>query len=195
MDDQLVPTGGVTARARQNASARGPAPSPFTSEPPAMDQAGAGPQPAAGDWPERYLRLAAEFDNFKKRSARDSERRAAEQKHAFVRELLPVVDNLERALASNPTHSAGALAEGVELTLRHLLQVLRHHGFIRRDDLAQPFDPHFQEAIGVRSEPLQPDQIVLEVWQRGWVHGQELFRPAKVVVNQLNRSEAAVPTD
>lgn len=143
------------------------------------------------EWKERCLRLAAEFDNFKKRSARDNDRRAAEQKHAFVRELLPVVDNLERALASSPAQSAGSLREGVELTLGHLIQVLHQHGFAGRDDLAQPFDPHYQEAIGVRCEPMQPDQTVLEVWQRGWLHGQALFRPAKVVVNDLKRDHHA----
>ncbi len=140
------------------------------------------------EWQDRCLRLAADFDNFKKRTSRESERRAAELRNAFVRELLPVVDNLERALTNNPAHSAGRLGEGVQLTLRQLIQVLNQHGFTGRDDLGQPFDPQYHEAVCVRSEPMQPDHAILEVWQRGWLQGKALFRPAKVVVNDLKRS-------
>ena len=136
------------------------------------------------EWKERCLRLAADFENFKKRTAKENERRAAEQKNAFVRDLLPVADNLERALANDPTHlPAGQLREGVLLTHRQLIQVLNQHGFVSRDDLGRSFDPQFHEAVCVRSEPMLTDHTVLEVWNRGWLRGKELFRPAKVVVN------------
>ncbi len=140
------------------------------------------------EWKERCLRLAADFDNFKKRISQENERRSAEQKHAFVRDLLPVVDNLERALTNGPTHPSGQLREGVQLTLKQLTQVLNQHGFVSRDDLGEPFDPQFHEAVCVRPDPMQADQTVLEVWQRGWLRGEELFRPAKVVVNDLSHS-------
>lgn len=140
------------------------------------------------EWQDRCLRLAADFDNFKKRTSRESERRAAELRNALVRELLPVVDNLERALTNNPAHSAERLGEGVQLTLRQLIQVLNQHGFTGRDDLGQPFDPQYHEAVCVRSDPMQPDHTILEVWQRGWLQGKALFRPAKVVVNDLKCS-------
>lgn len=143
------------------------------------------------EWQERCLRLAADFDNFKKRTSRESERRAAELRNAFVRELLPVVDNLERALTNNPAHLAERLGEGVQLTLRQLIQVLDQHGFTGRDDLGQPFDPQYHEAVCIRSEPMQPDHAILEVWQRGWLQGKSLFRPAKVVVNDLKHSNQA----
>jgi molecular chaperone GrpE len=135
------------------------------------------------EWKERCLRLAADFDNFKKRTSRENERRAAELRNALVRDLLPVVDNLERALTSHFAPLTGGLDEGVKLTLRQIMQVLHQHGFTKRDDVGQPFDPHFHEAVGVRSDPQQVDQIILEVWQRGWLQGKALFRPAKVVVN------------
>jgi molecular chaperone GrpE len=140
------------------------------------------------EWKERCLRLTAEFDNFKKRTARESERRAAEQKTAFVRELLPVVDNLERALASGPAQTVQQLGEGVELTLRQLTGLLSQHGIVGRDDLGKPFDPHYHEAVCVRSEPTHADHAILEVWQRGWVRGKELLRPARVVVNGLKHN-------
>lgn len=140
------------------------------------------------EWKERCLRLAADFDNFKKRTSRESERRAAELRNAFVRDLLPGVDNLERALMNNPAQLADRLGEGVQMTLRQLIQVLNQHGFASRDDLGQPFDPQYHEAVSVRSEPKQPDHAILEVWQRGWLQGKALFRPAKVVVNDLKCS-------
>lgn len=147
-------------------------------------------QNALKEWQERCLRLAAEFDNFKKRTARDNERRAAEQKAAFIHNLLPVVDNLERALSSSPAHPDGQLRQGVELTLRQLTQVLSQHGFTSSNDLGRPFDPQFHEAVSVGYDPQYADNVILEVWQRGWLRGEELFRPAKVVVNDLKRSSA-----
>lgn len=137
---------------------------------------------------ERCLRLAADFDNFKKRTARESAERAMELRNEFVRALLPVVDNLERALTKAPAHATEQLREGVQLTLRQLMQVLKQHGFVAREDLGRPFDPRYHEAVSVRSEPGQPDQTILEEWQRSWLHGKTLLRPAKVVVNDLKRS-------
>jgi molecular chaperone GrpE len=140
---------------------------------------------------ERYLRLAAEFENFKKRSARESERRAAAQKESFVREVLPAVDNLERALSDGLVVSAEQLREGVELTLRELTLALNRHGFTSREDLGRPFDPNFHHAVSTRAEPSRADHAILEVCQRGWLRGKELFRPAKVVVNDLRNGLAA----
>src|SRR5689334_6907211 len=75
-----------------------------------------------------YLRLAADFDNFRKRAAQEADRRAAAQKEAFIRELLPVIDNLERALSSDSSTSPEQLREGVQMTLQQLHQLLRRHG-------------------------------------------------------------------
>jgi molecular chaperone GrpE len=162
-----------------------------TNESPAfqgMPTSGSGSVPLQKElteWKERCLRLAADFDNFKKRTALGSEYRAAELRNAFVRELLPVVDNLERALTNSPTHSSEQLREGVRLTLRQLMQLLKDHDFTERDDLGQPFDPRYHEAVCARSEPTLPDDTILEVWERCWLQGKALFRPAKVVVNDL----------
>lgn len=165
--------------------------SPATQGLPTSGNGDAPLQKELTEWKERCLRLAADFENFKKRNARESERRAAEQKTSFVRDLLPVADNLERALTASPTHSTEQLREGVELTLQQLTQVLNRHGFTSRHDLGRPFDPQFHEAVRVGYEPMCADHIVLEVWRRGWLRGNELFRPAKVVVNDLKRSSAS----
>jgi molecular chaperone GrpE len=87
----------------------------------------------------RYLRLAADFDNFRKRTARETERSAAAQKEAFIRELLPVIDNLERALGSDVSTSPEQLRQGVQMTLQQLTQLLRHHGIEADESLGRTF--------------------------------------------------------
>jgi molecular chaperone GrpE len=139
---------------------------------------------------DRYLRLAADFDNYRKRLAQEIERRAAAQKEEFIRELLPVIDNLERALATDASTSPEQLRQGVQLTLQQLHQLLRRHGIEPQESLGRPFDPHWHEAVAARREPGQPDHAVLEVYQRGYQQGDVVFRPAKVVVNDLSRPEA-----
>jgi len=138
-----------------------------------------------------YLRLAADFDNFKKRTRRDSEQQAAAQKEAFISDLLPVLDNLERALASKPSAAAAQLHQGVTMTLQQVGQLLQRHGIKAVEDVGRPFDPHRHEAVALRHDRRQPDQIVLEVTQRGYCRGDHVFRPAKVIVNDLSHSPGA----
>ena len=136
-----------------------------------------------------YLRLAADFDNFRKRTTQETERRAAAQKEAFIRDLLPVIDNLERAV-TNHMSTREQLRQGVQMTLQQLHQILRHHGIEAEDSVGQPFDPQRHEAIGSRKDVSQPDHIILETAQRGYRRGNEVFRPAKVIINDLSHPEA-----
>lgn len=138
-----------------------------------------------------YLRLAADFDNFKKRTLRDSGQKAAAEKESFILDLLPVVDNLERALACEPSPSSQSLRQGVEMTLEQLNRLLQSNGIEEVEAVGLPFDPHRQEAISVRHEPNQPDHVVLKVIQRGYCHGEKLFRPARVIVNDRGHSPGA----
>lgn len=138
-----------------------------------------------------YLRLAADFDNFRKRTQRDSERQAAAEKEAFIRDLLPVLDNLERALASEPSTASAHLHQGVTMTLQQLGQLLQRHGIEAVADVGRPYDPLRHEAVAMRRDPSRPDRVVLEVTQRGYCRGDAMFRPAKVVVNDLNHSPGA----
>ena len=137
---------------------------------------------------DRCRRLAADFDNFRKRTARENERNAAAQKEAFIRDLLPVIDNLERALGSDASTSPEQLRQGVQLTLRQLTQLLRLHGVEPEETIGRPFDPLYHEAVSVRHDPSQPHHVILETFQRGYRRGKELFRPAKVVVNDLSHA-------
>ncbi|MES2309805.1 MAG: nucleotide exchange factor GrpE [Verrucomicrobiota bacterium] len=137
---------------------------------------------------ESYLRLAADFDNFKKRTRRDSEQRASEEKESFIQDLLPVLDNLERALDSGSSASFEQLHQGVAMTLQQLYHLLRQQGIRVVDDLGRPFDPHRHEAIFVQNDPLHPDHTILKVTQRGYSRGDKVFRPSQVIVNDLNHS-------
>jgi molecular chaperone GrpE len=135
----------------------------------------------------RYVRLASDFASFRKRTARDSEQQAAAQKDAFVRELLPVVDNLERALSSNATGTAVEIRRGVEMTHQQLLDLLKRHGIEPEETLGLPFNPERHEALSARFDPEQPDQTVIEVVQRGYRRGEEMIRPARVIINDLSQ--------
>jgi molecular chaperone GrpE len=138
----------------------------------------------------RYLRLAADFDNFRKRVSQESDRRAAVQKKAFIQELLPIIDNLERAVASNAAASSEQILQGVQITLQQLHQLLRRHNIEPEESVGRPFDPHYHEAVASRYEPSQPDHVVLETLQRGYRYGSESLRAAKVVVNDLSKGES-----
>jgi molecular chaperone GrpE len=132
---------------------------------------------------EDYLRLAADFDNFKKRTRRDVAQQSAVEKESFIRDLLPVLDNLERALACGQSSSSEQLHLGVKMTLQQLDHLLLLHGIEAGEDVGLPFDPHRQEAVSLGHDPSRPENVVLEVIQRGYHSGAKVFRPAKVVVN------------
>lgn len=138
-----------------------------------------------------HLRLTADFENFKRRSRLESEARAAAQKESFIVELLPVIDNLERALASGPSRDSSQFHQGVEMTLKQLQQLLRQHGVESGEVVGQPFDPHRHEALSQGHDAAQPDHAILSVLQRGYRRGEKVVRPAKVVVNDLSLSKPA----
>jgi len=137
------------------------------------------------------LRLAADFENFKRRSRQESEARAAAQKESFIHELLPAIDNLERALASGASSGSPQLHQGVEMTLQQLRLLLRQHGIEPEESVGQPFDPHRHEAVSQRHDAAHPAHSIIEVLQRGYRLGDKVFRPAKVVVNDLTHSKHA----
>ena len=136
-----------------------------------------------------HLRLAADFDNFKKRSRQESEARAVAQKESFIVELLPVIDNLERALAAGASRDSAQFHQGVEMTLKQLQQLLRQHGVESEDIIGKPFDPHWHEALSQGHDPAKPDHAILEVVQRGYQKGAKVVRPAKVIVNDLTATK------
>jgi molecular chaperone GrpE len=135
---------------------------------------------------DRYLRLAADFDNFRKRTNQETNRRAAAQKEDFIHGLLPILDNLERAISSTTNSTSCAqLAQGVQMTAQQLNQLLRRHDIEREESQGRQFDPGIHEAVAIRKDASQPDHVILETFESGYRRGNELFRPAKVAVNEL----------
>lgn len=134
---------------------------------------------------ERYVRLMADFDNFRKRAAKERVELLAGAGEDLLRDVLPVVDNLERALAAGAAagaNAADAVVKGVELTLRQFQSVLARHGVERIPAKGQPFDPHQHEAIAqVELEDITEDTVVEEL-EPGYLIRGRVLRPVKVRV-------------
>ena len=125
-------------------------------------------------------RVAAEFENYRKRVARDQESLVARAHERLVKELLPVLDDLERALAAAEEHEEAKLEEGVRLVHRELADALEREG-LAEIETAGVFDPHVHEAL--LSQPSDEQEgSVLEVVQKGYRLGDRVLRPARVVI-------------
>jgi molecular chaperone GrpE len=127
-------------------------------------------------------RVAAEFDNYRKRVARDHQSLAARAHERLVKELLPVLDDLERALEAASEHEEAKLEDGVRLVHRELQEALAKEG-LEEIETNGHFDPHFHEAL--LSQPSDQDEgAILDVLQKGYRLGDRVLRPARVVVSQ-----------
>ena len=133
---------------------------------------------------EDYLALAqriqADFENYRKRAAREAAVAGERAKSGLVRELLPIVDNLERALAS-AEEGEQHLAEGVRLVHSELVAVLERNGVQPFDPVGERFDPSEHEALSVRDEG--ESGVVLDVVEKGYRSNGTILRPARVVVS------------
>jgi molecular chaperone GrpE len=127
-------------------------------------------------------RLKAEFDNYRKRVARDQHELAARAAERLVRELVPVLDDLERALEAASQHEEAKLEEGVALVHRSLADLLAREGLVEVETDGK-FDPHSQEAL--LAQPSESEEgTVIQVLQKGYKLGDRVLRPARVVVSQ-----------
>ena len=131
---------------------------------------------------DRYLRAAADLENLRKRQRREVEDAKLESKGRVLKEMLPVVDNLERAI-EHATTQAGTnpIVEGVQLVLRQFLTAFERLEVTPIEAAGQPFDPNLHEAISQQESDAAPGTVV-QVLQRGYKSGDRLLRPALVVV-------------
>lgn len=138
---------------------------------------------------DRLLRLAAEFENYKKRMERERETLLKYAGENILRELLITVDNLDRALEQGTCESEDlqkqlcSLLEGVELTRKGLMSVLEKFGVVPVECVGQPFDPNIQEALTMEASTEIPASHVLREFVKGYRFKDRLLRPAKVVVS------------
>jgi len=134
---------------------------------------------------ERFLRVSAEFDNYKKRTAREMEEFKKFSTERLIKELLPVVDNLERALVSaeDPSAREKGLKEGVDLTLQEILRVLERFGVKSIQCLNEPFDPTYHQAMMQEARDNVPGNTVISELQKGYTLHDRLLRPSMVIVS------------
>ena len=140
---------------------------------------------------DRYLRLAAEMDNLRRRTERDVKDAKSYSVAGFARDMLAVSDNLRRALDAIPAEAREAgdtgldtLAEGVEMTERSMLAALERHGVRKLEPLGEKFDPNFHQAMFEVPNPEIPSNTVVQVVQAGYVIGERVLRPAMVGVSK-----------
>jgi molecular chaperone GrpE len=158
-------------------------PDPESAPPPEEDLAArlADAETKRDEYLDLLQRVQADYENYRKRAARDQERLVAHAHERLVRELLPVLDDLERALEAAERHEEAALVDGVRLVERSLRKALEREGLV---EIATdgPFDPHVHEAMLTQPKEGVETGSVLDVLQRGYRLGDKVVRPARVIV-------------
>ena len=130
---------------------------------------------------DKYLRLAAEYDNFRKRSAKEREMIYTDARSDVIGKLLPVYDNLERALKMEC--SDDSFYKGVEMIMTQLTEVLSDIGVKEIPAVGEPFDPNLHNAVMSISDPNLGENIIAEEYQKGFILGDRVIRFSTVVVN------------
>ena len=132
---------------------------------------------------DKYLRTLAESDNIRKRARQQSEETVRLQRENLIRDVLPIVDNLERAIdAANSGADKASLVQGVEMVLRSLLDLLKSQGVTQLSAVGQPFDPNRHEAVDHIESGAHPPNTVVSEFHRGYLIGDRMLRPARVSV-------------
>ena len=152
-------------------------------EEPAAEESAAAPPSEAAPPDESYLRLAADFDNYRKRVAREYVEVTARANERLLNELLPVLDDLERALEAAVSHEEAKLEEGVQLVHRSLASLLERHG-LSEIEAEGAFDPHVHEALLSQPGEGAESGTVLQVIQKGYRLGDRVLRPTRVIVSE-----------
>ena len=134
---------------------------------------------------EKVLRLAAEFENTKKRLQREREISLKYAEENILKELLPGIDNIERAMEQvQDSSSVESLLEGIELTHNGLLATLEKFGVKPIESIGEPFDPNIHEAVAMEETGEMEPNLVLKEFQKGYLYKDRLLRAAKVIVSK-----------
>lgn len=152
-------------------------------EPEELDELAKAQQEAA-DARDSYLRLKAEWDNFRKRTAAEREAEKVRASEKLVKDLIPVIDDLERAIEhAKQTGEGGSLTEGVEAVTAKFLQILGKSKVEQIEAVGEPFDPNKHQAVGTQPDDSVPEETVVAVYQKGYQMGERVLRPAMVVTS------------
>jgi molecular chaperone GrpE len=139
-------------------------------------------QEAASNW-DKYLRQVAEMDNFRKRQEKMREDRIKRYKKDLLEKVVAVMDNLERAISYQDTMNREGLQQGMRMVQWQLNEMLRGEGLTPVPTVGQPFDPHVHEAVETVEVANQPEGMVVEEVQKGYMLGEDMLRPARVKVS------------
>jgi molecular chaperone GrpE len=142
---------------------------------------------------DRLLRVSAEFENYKKRTAREMADFKKFANQSLFKDLLPIIDNLElaiKAAAEAPDGKDACLLDGVELTRKEILKVFENFHVEPIDALGKPFDPNFHEAVMREESDEHPENTVVNELQKGYLMHDRLLRPAMVVVAMPKNKES-----
>ena len=140
---------------------------------------------------DKYLRTLAESENVRKRVRQQSEESVRIQREAILRDLLPIIDNLERALAAARSGTdAKTIVDGVEMTVRALIDFLRAQGVTPLQSVGQAFDPNRHEAVDHVASEAHPPNTVVDEFHRGYLIGERVLRPARVSVAKGNGTDS-----
>jgi molecular chaperone GrpE len=143
----------------------------------------------SNEWKEKFLRKAAEFENYKRRTENDQLNLINYAAESFIKKILPIVDDFERSLEHiNDSNDYEKLKEGVQLIYNKLVKVLDEQGVKKIEAVGKPFDVHFHEALMQKADNSVPAHTVLEELEKGYMYKDKVIRHAKVVVS----SEAKV---
>ena len=153
-----------------------------TAQEPAAEEPAAAEPPAEPDWKDRYARLLADFDNYRKRVARDREELAQFAAKDILKDLLSTVDNLALAL-EKAENKEDPFVQGVKLAYDGFLKALADHGATPLDSVGEPFDTNFHDALAQLPSSDVAEGIVMNEVKRGWLLHGKLLRPAQVVVS------------
>ncbi|MDS9471013.1 nucleotide exchange factor GrpE [Sporosarcina pasteurii] len=133
----------------------------------------------------KYFRVLADYDNFKRRSTQEKEAIQKYQSQRVLTSILPVLDNFERALSVEAkTDEAKSMMEGMDMIYRSLVDTLKSEGLIEIESLDKEFDPNFHQAVMTDKDEEKPSGVVLEEMQKGYILKDRVLRPAMVKVNE-----------
>lgn len=139
--------------------------------------------PAQPDWKDRYARAMADFDNFRKRTARDREDLVKFAASDVIKAMLPTVDNLSLAIEKARDRADDPFVAGVKLVYDGLIKALADQGATPLDSVGEPFDANFHDALAQLPSPDVEEGVVMNEVKRGWLLHGRLLRPAQVVVS------------
>lgn len=144
----------------------------------------------SNEWKEKFLRKAAEFENYKRRTENDQLNLLNYAAESFIKKILPVVDDFERSLEHiNDSNDYEKLKEGVQLIYNKLIKVLEEQGVKKIEAVGKPFDVEYHEALMQREDPSVPPHTVLDELEKGYMYRDKVIRHSKVVVSSEAQAE------